>query len=96
MQVIEWNDVKALEEALAPGDVATVLAEPVMANIGIIHPDPSYHSKLREITCRQAIGSMDLMGDVDVDDQFDKKSTSTCMCMVLRDGKRKGALTEKT
>jgi len=30
--------------------VACVLAEPVMTNIGIIHPDPGYHLALREIT----------------------------------------------
>lgn len=49
-KVIEFNDVEALEQALAPGDVACVLAEPVMTNIGIIHPDPGYHDHLREIT----------------------------------------------
>jgi glutamate-1-semialdehyde 2,1-aminomutase len=51
-KVIEFNDVEALENALAPGDVACVLAEPVMTNIGIIHPDTGYHDKLREITKR--------------------------------------------
>ncbi len=51
-KVIEFNDIKALEQALAPGDVACVLAEPVMTNIGIIHPDPGFHDKLREITKR--------------------------------------------
>jgi len=49
-KVIEFNDVPALEAALAPGDVAAVLAEPVMTNIGIVHPDPGYHDALREIT----------------------------------------------
>jgi len=49
-KVIEFNDIKALEAALAPGDVACVLAEPAMTNIGIIHPDPGYHQALREIT----------------------------------------------
>ena len=33
-KVIEWNDLAALEEALAPGDVACVLAEPALTNIG--------------------------------------------------------------
>ena len=42
----------ALEAALAPGDVACVLAEPAMTNIGIIHPEPGYHAALREITRR--------------------------------------------
>ena len=51
-RVIEFNDVPALESALAPGDVACVLAEPAMTNIGIIHPDPGYHGALREITRR--------------------------------------------
>jgi len=51
-RVIEFNDLAALETALAPGDVACVLAEPVMTNIGIIHPDPGYHDALREITRR--------------------------------------------
>ena len=49
-KVIEFNDLAALESALAPGDVACVLAEPAMTNIGIIHPDPGYHDALREIT----------------------------------------------
>lgn len=51
-RVIEFNDVEALEAALDLGDVACVLAEPVMTNIGIIHPDPGYHDALREITKR--------------------------------------------
>jgi glutamate-1-semialdehyde 2,1-aminomutase len=51
-RVIEFNDIRALEAALAPGDVACVLAEPVMTNIGIVHPEPGYHVALREITRR--------------------------------------------
>jgi glutamate-1-semialdehyde 2,1-aminomutase len=51
-KVVEWNDLEALERALAPGDVACVLAEPAMTNIGIIHPEPGYHAALREITRR--------------------------------------------
>jgi glutamate-1-semialdehyde 2,1-aminomutase len=51
-KVVEWNDVGALEEALRPGDVACVLAEPAMTNVGIIHPEPGYHAALREITRR--------------------------------------------
>jgi len=49
-KVVEFNDVAALEQALAPGDVACVLAEPVMTNVGIVHPAPSYHQALRELT----------------------------------------------
>jgi len=51
-KVIEFNDVAALETALSAGDVAAVLAEPVMTNIGIIHPEPGYHQALREVTRR--------------------------------------------
>ncbi len=49
-KVIEFNDIAALETALSARDVAAVLAEPVMTNIGIIHPDAGYHDALREIT----------------------------------------------
>ena len=49
-KIIEWNDIPALEAALAEGDVACVLAEPVMTNCGIVHADPGYHEALRELT----------------------------------------------
>jgi glutamate-1-semialdehyde 2,1-aminomutase len=49
-KVIEFNDIAALETALSARDVAAVLAEPVMTNIGIIHPDSGYHEALRELT----------------------------------------------
>lgn len=49
-KMIEWNDIPALEAALAEGDVAAVLAEPVMTNCGIVHPDPGYHDALRALT----------------------------------------------
>jgi glutamate-1-semialdehyde aminotransferase len=49
---VEWNDVEGLEEALSHGDVACVLAEPALTNIGIVLPDPGYHDALRELTRR--------------------------------------------
>lgn len=49
-KVVEWNDPAALEKALAEGDVAAVLAEPAMTNIGIILPDPGFHDTLRRLT----------------------------------------------
>jgi glutamate-1-semialdehyde 2,1-aminomutase len=49
-RAIEWNDVDALREALAPGDVACVIAEPAMTNMGIVLPEPGYHDALRELT----------------------------------------------
>jgi glutamate-1-semialdehyde 2,1-aminomutase len=51
-KVVPFNDVGALEEALTPGDVACVLAEPALTNIGIVLPDPGYHEALRELTRR--------------------------------------------
>ena len=41
-RVVEFNDLPALERALAPGDVACVLAEPVMTNIGMVLPEPGF------------------------------------------------------
>jgi glutamate-1-semialdehyde 2,1-aminomutase len=49
-RVVEWNDVEGLERALAHGDVACVLAEPALTNIGIVHADPGYHDALRALT----------------------------------------------
>jgi glutamate-1-semialdehyde 2,1-aminomutase len=51
-RVVEFNDIDGLAAALAHGDVACVLAEPAMTNIGIIHPDPGYHAALRDLTRR--------------------------------------------
>ncbi len=51
-KAIEFNDVEALEKALAPRDVAAVLCEPAMTNRGIILPEPGYHEALRETTRR--------------------------------------------
>ncbi len=48
--VVEFNDIPALEKALEAGDLACVLAEPVMTNVGIVHPEPGYHQALRELT----------------------------------------------
>ncbi|MFM7064794.1 MAG: transaminase [Actinomycetes bacterium] len=50
VKVVEFNDLEALEEALAPGDVACVLAEPALTKIGIVPPDPGYHDELRRLT----------------------------------------------
>jgi glutamate-1-semialdehyde 2,1-aminomutase len=49
---VEWNDVEALERALAGGEIACVLAEPAMTNIGIVLPDPGYHEALRELSAK--------------------------------------------
>jgi glutamate-1-semialdehyde 2,1-aminomutase len=41
-RAVEFNDLEALDAALAHRDVACILAEPVMTNVGIVHPDPGY------------------------------------------------------
>lgn len=51
--VIEFNDVAALDAALAPGDVACVLAEPVMTNAGMVLPQPGYLEALRAACTRR-------------------------------------------
>ncbi len=52
-RVVEFNDLEALERELAHGDVACVLAEPALTNIGIVLPDPGYHEELRRL-CTEA------------------------------------------
>jgi glutamate-1-semialdehyde 2,1-aminomutase len=48
-KVIEFNDVKALKEALETRDVACVLCEPVMTNIGT-HIHSFHHGSSHKIT----------------------------------------------
>jgi len=48
--VLPFNDLVALEAALATGTVAAVLLEPAMTNIGIVLPDEGYHAGLRRLT----------------------------------------------
>ncbi len=40
--VVEFNDLQALEQALQGDDIACVLAEPVMTNIGMVLPAQGY------------------------------------------------------
>ena len=49
-RVVEFNDVDALERELAHGDVAVVLTEPALTNVGIVHPEPGFHDALRDLT----------------------------------------------
>jgi len=51
-RVVEWNDVEGLERELQQGDVACVLTEPALTNIGIVLPEPGFHDALRELTRR--------------------------------------------
>jgi glutamate-1-semialdehyde aminotransferase len=49
-RIVAFNDFDALERALAPGDVALVLTEPAMTNVGFILPDPGFHEALRRLS----------------------------------------------
>ena len=51
-RVVEFNDLSALEAALKHHDVACVLAEPAMTNVGIILPEVGYWSAARELMRR--------------------------------------------
>ncbi|MCL5735758.1 MAG: aspartate aminotransferase family protein [Actinobacteria bacterium] len=49
-RLVEFNKADALEEALRPGDVACVLTEPVLTNIGMVPAEPGFHETLRRLT----------------------------------------------
>jgi glutamate-1-semialdehyde 2,1-aminomutase len=49
-RVVEFNDIAALQRELACGDVACVLAEPALTNVGIVLPADGFHDALRALT----------------------------------------------
>jgi glutamate-1-semialdehyde 2,1-aminomutase len=49
-QVVEFNDLAALEAALLGRDVACVITEPVLTNCCMVLPEPGYHDGLRRLT----------------------------------------------
>jgi glutamate-1-semialdehyde 2,1-aminomutase len=55
--LVPWNDVAAIEELVAKcGDeIAAVIIEPVVGNMGCVPPRPGYLEKLREITAQAGI-----------------------------------------
>jgi glutamate-1-semialdehyde 2,1-aminomutase len=50
--IAQFNDVAGVERLFAkyPGEIAAVIVEPIMMNVGILMPDEGYHQALREIT----------------------------------------------
>jgi glutamate-1-semialdehyde 2,1-aminomutase len=48
-RVVEFNDLAAMEKALAHGDVAAILMEPAMTNIGIVLPEPGYLEGVQDL-----------------------------------------------
>ena len=51
-RVAEFNEVDSLEAALAHGDVACLLMEPALTNIGIVLPEPGFLDAVRELCTR--------------------------------------------
>ncbi|MFE9204380.1 transaminase [Micromonospora sp. NPDC007230] len=49
-RVAEFNDLDGLARELAHGDVAAVLMEPALTNIGIVLPEPGYLDGVRALT----------------------------------------------
>ena len=48
-RVVEFNDLSGMEEALKFGDVAAILMEPAMTNVGIVLPEEGYLSGVGEL-----------------------------------------------
>jgi glutamate-1-semialdehyde 2,1-aminomutase len=53
--VVEFNDIEAVERALARGDIACVLTEPALTNAGMVLPQPGFLEALRESCTRHAV-----------------------------------------
>ena len=51
-RVVEINDLAVTEAALAAGDVAAILIEPALTNIGIVLPEAGYHAALRKLATK--------------------------------------------
>jgi glutamate-1-semialdehyde 2,1-aminomutase len=51
-RVVPYNDLDALDRALADRQVAVLLIEPALTNVGIVLPEPGYLEGLREVTRR--------------------------------------------
>jgi glutamate-1-semialdehyde 2,1-aminomutase len=49
-RVAEFNDLDALDRELGHGDVAALLMEPAMTNVGIVLPEPGYLAEVRALT----------------------------------------------
>lgn len=47
--VVEFNDLVGMEDALAKGDIAAILMEPAMTNVGIVLPAEGYLVKVGDL-----------------------------------------------
>ncbi|MFZ3216920.1 MAG: glutamate-1-semialdehyde 2,1-aminomutase [Candidatus Acidiferrales bacterium] len=50
--IAQFNDIAGVERLFAkyPGEIAAIIVEPIMMNVGILMPEEGYHQALREIT----------------------------------------------
>lgn len=53
--VVPFNDLAALEQALSPGDVACLLAEPALTNFGLVPPEEGFWPAARELCRRHGV-----------------------------------------
>lgn len=60
-KIVEFNDIPALEAALADRDVACVITEPVLTNSCMVLPEPGFHDALRRLT--RAAGALLLIDE---------------------------------
>lgn len=49
VHVVEFNDLPAVEQALTDHDIAALILEPILQNIGVVKPDPGYLEGLRKL-----------------------------------------------
>jgi glutamate-1-semialdehyde 2,1-aminomutase len=54
-RVVEFNDLAAMESALKAGDVAAILMEPAMTNVGIVLPDEGYLAAVGELAKKYGV-----------------------------------------
>ncbi len=50
--IVPYNDLASVERALAGGDVAALIIEPVAGNMGLVAPKPGYLEGLRQLTAK--------------------------------------------
>ena len=51
-RIAPFNDLDAVERALGHRDVACVLTEPALTNVGVVLPEPGFHEGVRELCTR--------------------------------------------
>ena len=54
-RVVEFNDIAGMEKALAHGDVAAILMEPAMTNVGIVLPEAGYLEAVQELAKKHGV-----------------------------------------